>query len=223
MARVYAARDARDFGGRYDYADPANLFAIHDRERRLLAALRANGLDALSSSRVLEIGCGTGFWLRSFVQWGVSPSRIVGLELDERRAQVARLRTPRGVGIVRADGARAPFADGTFDVVLQSTVFSSILDRGVRTAVAAEMLRVLGVNGTILWYDFRYNNPRNKDVAGIRLDDLGRLFPGCRISSQSVTLAPPLLRAVAPISTVAARMLSAVPPLRSHLLAFVRR
>ena len=37
----------------------------------------------------------------------------------------------------------------------------------MKQKVAAEMLRVVKPQGLILWYDFRYNNPRNSNVRGI--------------------------------------------------------
>jgi len=65
------------------------------------------------------------------------------------------------------DASRLPFKDGSFDIVMQFTVFTSILDREVKKAVATEMLRVLKADGIILWYDYHMNNPKNPDVKGI--------------------------------------------------------
>ena len=50
---------------------------------------------------------------------------------------------------------------------MQSTCFTSILDQEMKKSIAREVLRVLKDEGIILWYDFRYNNPKNPDVKGI--------------------------------------------------------
>jgi ubiquinone/menaquinone biosynthesis C-methylase UbiE len=115
-----------------------------------------------------------------------------------------------------------PFADGSFDLVSQFTVFSSILHAGVRRRAAAEMLRVLRPGGVALWYDFTVN-PTNRDTHGIGGDEVTRLFPGCRVRARRVTLAPPLGRLVAPRSWLLAELLENVPALRTHLLALIRK
>ena len=42
----------------------------------------------------------------------------------------------------------------SFDLLLQSPVFTSILDQAMKERVAAEMMRVSKPGGLILWYDF---------------------------------------------------------------------
>ena len=124
--------------------------------------------------------------------------------------------------LVVADGARLPVGDKTFDVVMQVTMFTSILDPALRRQVAAEMQRVLAPGGCILWYDFFLDNPRNADVRGVGRKELRSLFPGSHLSLRRVTLAPPLGRAVAPRSVLLARALEAVPLLRSHYAGVIR-
>jgi ubiquinone/menaquinone biosynthesis C-methylase UbiE len=53
------------------------------------------------------------------------------------------------------------FLDKTFDLVVQSAVFNSILDFEMKQQIASEMLRVLKDDGLILWYDYHVNNLRN--------------------------------------------------------------
>src|SRR3989442_4123843 len=84
--------------------------------------------------------------------------------------------------------------DATSDMVLQSLLFTSILDGEVRRAVAREMLRVVRQDGWILWYDFHVDNPWNPDVRRVGRREMAALFPGCHIELQRLTLAPPLSR-----------------------------
>jgi hypothetical protein len=74
----------------------------------------------------------------------------------------------------------------------------------------------------VLWYDFTVN-PTNRRTRGIGVREAAALFAGCPIRMRRVTLAPPLARLVAPRSWLAAAMLEAIPPLRSHLLMLARK
>ncbi len=189
----------------------------------MLAALARAGVGALQAARVLEIGCGTGHWLRRMLDWGVGAQRLAGVDLLAERIAAARALCPAPVTLQQADASRLPFACGEFDLVLQSTVFSSILDPAVRRAVAAEMLRVLAEGGVILWYDTAVPNPRNRDVRPVPAREVAALFQGCVVQLRRATLAPPLARRLAGLSPAACLQLQRLPFLRTHLVGTIRR
>jgi len=116
-----------------------------------------------------------------------------------------------------------PWEDACFQLVIASTVFSSILDARVRELLAREIVRVLTSGGVLLWYDFAFNNPRNPHVRRVSRDEIRMLFPDLAGPIQSVTLAPPLARAIAPRSWIVATVLQAMPLLRTHLLAVLEK
>jgi len=177
----------------------------------------------LSQAKILEVGCGTGYFLREFIKWGARPENITGIDLLEESVAYARTRCPPTVRLETGSAAELPFPGGHFDIVLQSTVFTSILDSGLRRQVAGEMLRVLRPGGLILWYDFTVDNPFNPDVAAVKAREIRQLFPKCRIDLRRATLAPPLLRKLAPLSWTACYLLSKIPFLCSHLLGAIRK
>ncbi len=225
LARIGAVNRARaetEHGDRYSHFNVANLLIIQERERLLLRALRRAGMYPLADRDILEVGCGSGFWLREFVHWGADPGRVVGIELDPGRVARARTSLPTAVRVLEGDASSTKLPDASFDVVFQATVFTSILDAELRGRLAAEMVRVLRPGGLILWYDFRYDNPKNPDVAGVGADEIRRLFPGCSVSIRSLTLAPFLARRVAPLAPGLYRLLALVPVLRTHLLGEIR-
>jgi len=83
------------------------------------------------------------------------------------------------------------------------------------------MRRVLEPGGVILWYDFRYDNPRNPHVRGIGAREIRSLFPGCTVRLRRVTLAPPIARRLVPFSWTVAYLVEKLPLLRTHYLGVI--
>jgi ubiquinone/menaquinone biosynthesis C-methylase UbiE len=216
---VYARRGVR---ARDSWFDPAHCLMLQERERRVLALLTRLGMEQLQDARILEIGCGTGQWLRDFVKWGAVADHIVGVDLLPDRIDTARRLCAPGTTLLCSSATRIDLPSRAFDIVLQSTVFTSILDPAMRQAVAAEMRRLVRPDGLILWYDYYVNNPSNPDVRRVSKNELRALFPDCDVALERVTLAPPLARAVAPISRLAFELLASIPWLRTHYLAAIR-
>jgi len=223
LRAVYERRKAEIPKERYSYSNAANLLGIQERERRVLALLAEHSRVSLDEMKILEIGCGTGFWLREFIKWGARPENIVGLDLLHDRIEECRRLCPAEVAVQCGSASSIEIPDDSFDLVLQSTVFSSVLDRAAKQQIAREMVRVLRADGIILWYDFFVNNPNNRDVRGIRRREITELFPQCKVSSARITLAPPLARFLAPFSRVLCQALAGLRIFDTHLLAVISK
>lgn len=223
-ARIRAAY-ARRHGDevRYSWFSSGHLFMVQERERQILTLLKQHDFEALKTKKILEIGCGTGYWLREFVKWGARPENIVGVELLSGFVAEAKQLCPSGIRIECGSAAKLSFSDETFDVIFQSTVFTSILDSDMKEKIASEMIRVVKKEGLILWYDYHFNNPRNSDVRGVKKREIHRLFAGCRIKLLKTTLAPPLLRLVAPYSWLASYLLSKCSFLCTHYVGVIQK
>jgi ubiquinone/menaquinone biosynthesis C-methylase UbiE len=200
-----------------------NLFLLQQRERAIMRALRWAGVSraSIEQLRILEVGCGTGGLLPQLAFYGASPALLHGVDLDRSRLEEASRRyASMRFGV--ADVTALPLRDGAYDVVVQSTLFTSLLDPESRRRAALELQRVLRPGGFILWFDFRYNSPRNHRVRGIRKREIVRdLFPGARARFFTTMLLPPLARRLAAISAAGAAALSLLPPLRSHYCAII--
>ena len=218
---VYAKRPRSD--ARYSWLNPGHLFMMQEREHRLLTLLQRYGFTLLDTYKILEIGCGTGYWLREFVKWGVRPENITGVDLLSDRVAEAKKLCPEAVQVQCGSAATLAFPNNTFDLVLQSTVFTSVLDPSMKQQMASEMLRVVKGDGLILWYDYRVNNPWNSDVRGIKRQEISQFFPGCLLQLQRITLAPPLVRLLAPCSWLVCYVLGKVPWLCTHYLGVIRK
>lgn len=223
-ARIRAEFERRDreIGADfYALTQDANLFTRHGQQRGLLGVLKSGGLLPLTQTHVLEIGCGRGQWLGIFRDFGVVSARLAGIDLDPVRIAEARQLYP-AADLRTGDATQLPWPDHSFDLVFQSTVFTSILDDGVQEAVARQMLRVLRPGGSIIWYDFRYPNPKNPHVRAVGGKRIRELFRGCDVTLTPVTLATPLARQIVPKSWLAARLLEHFRLLNTHYCGLIR-
>jgi ubiquinone/menaquinone biosynthesis C-methylase UbiE len=221
--RIRSAYAKREDGDRYSLFRPGTLFIAQQMERRMLETMRRTGVAELASKRILEVGCGTGHWLREFTKWGSRVENVWGIDLLRDRLSKARASCSPEIRLQCGSAAELPFPDATFDLVLQSTLFTSILDPDLKRRAAAEMMRVVTQEGIILWYDSHVNNPWNRDVRGVKRSEIRKLFPGCRIELQRLTLLPPLARWLAPYSLLACYILEKLPPLCTHYLGVIRK
>jgi SAM-dependent methyltransferase len=142
-ARIRLAYARRQTDPRYSWFSRSHLLFMQERERYALAALKREGLLSLESKRILEIGCGTGHWLREFVKWGALPEHITGVDLLPDKVATARKLCPEQVAILCGNATQLALPDEAFDLVFQSTVFTSMLDADMKRQVASEMRRVV--------------------------------------------------------------------------------
>jgi len=219
-----AYREARKAVPRdlYCFMNPDVILASYSRDITLLAGLRRFvSLDQFRQARILDLGCGTGTFLGRLLQYGAEPSLITGLDLLPESLDKAQQRYPH-VPLVCGDGSLLPFRDNSFDIVWQSTVFTSILHDSTKRQMAREMVRVLKPGGYVWWYDFMYNNPRNPDVKGIKPSEIRQLFPHTLFWCRKCVLAPPLARLLAPYSVKLCQVLEWIPWLRTHCVAILK-
>jgi ubiquinone/menaquinone biosynthesis C-methylase UbiE len=208
---------------RYSAFVPGELYMLQRREEETLRLLAKHGRVDLKGTRILEVGCGRGAPLLDWCRWGAAPSSLHGIDLMLPFISDGRKLLPSS-NLVVGTADRMPYPDGSFQIVFQLTVFTSILSDDVKRSVAAEMCRVTAPGGLIIWYDFRYPSPRNPNVRAIGLPELRRLFAGWNVEVRSLTLLPPLARKLARLSFGICRFLEwAIPPLRSHYLAIIRK
>src|ERR1700680_4758876 len=173
------ARRARELPADfYAWSRPANLLMHQQTLRGCIRMLHRASMFPLRGRGIADIGCGDGTWLLEWIQWGADPAALCGIDLSAERVGRARLRIPQA-DLRMGCASELPWPDDSFDLISQFTVFTSILDPALKRAVAGEMLRVLKPGGAVLWFDFRFNNPRNPHVRGVRAHEIRSLFPGC--------------------------------------------
>lgn len=152
-------------------------------------------IDAISGGRrdlrIVDCGCGTGRNADLLSPYG----RLVGFDLSETGTRMTRA---RGLAVVRADAAQAPFLSGSFDLATSFDVMQCFA--ADQTAVR-EMARMLRPGGSVvmtmaalevlrgdhseLWQEVRRYTPSSAralvEQAGLRVERIsflyGSLFP----------------------------------------------
>jgi SAM-dependent methyltransferase len=101
--------------------------------------------------RVLEIGPGRG---AATEELAYRAPGVVAVELDGELAVALhqRLRSSH-VRVVRANGTALPFADGTFDVVVCTTMLHHVPTPALQDGLLAEAARVLRQDGRLVGSD----------------------------------------------------------------------
>lgn len=221
LRQEYAERQQRfQASDRYSFFNPAYQYTIQQRQRDVLALLRRADVTSFAGQRILEVGCGQGGVLLEFLGWGAQSALLYGTDLLPDRLAAAQQQLPH-LSLTCADSQQLPYARHSFDLVLQYTVLSSVLDETIKVNIAQEMVRVLHPNGLILWYDF-WLNPTNRQTKGIRPAEIRALFPDCHISLRRITLAPPIVRRLIRFSWLACYGLERLRIFNTHYLAVIQ-
>jgi SAM-dependent methyltransferase len=217
--RVYAAYGRRARQRRaWSAANPGNR-AI--RAELLSALLEEAEAELASGGQVLDVGCGTGFWLEALYAWGVDRRRLCGVDIRPERVEAVAARVP-GVSVSQADARALPFEDSSFVVVLLFTVLSSLASATDVHRALGEARRVLDPSGVLLVYEPRWRRPLRRRARGISDTELERSGISPR-RERVLTLVPPLARRLGPATDALYPRLARIRALRSHRLVVYRK
>ncbi len=171
----------------------------------------------IDSAKILEIGAGQGNNISFFIDAGFKLENIYLNELLPERIEALLLKVNKNN--VYPGNAITLKIDNKFNCIFQSTVFTSILNNSDRINLANKMWELLNDNGVIFWYDFTFNNPKNKNVKKVTRKNIKHLFPNAKkITFTKITLAPPIGRRVGKFYN-----LFNWPFLRTHLFAVIEK
>lgn len=187
-----------------------------------MATLNRYGISSLRDKIVLDVGCGAGGELRNLLRYGAQPEKLFGIDLLPERIAQARVLSPN-VDFCCGDASMLPYPDEFFDMIMQLTVFTSIIDLSMKEEIAGEMHRVLKPDGIILWYDYHMANPRDMDVKRVKKSAIYALFPQCTVHLERITLAQPLAKRLVPYSPILCCLLEKIPFLCTHYLGIIRK
>lgn len=196
-----------------------NHYAQSERELKYIEIIRSR-FDEIGDKTFLEIGAGGGINLFTFKKMGFQWQNIHANELLADRFALLKASFPN-IKLYEGDACEMELSlNNSFDIVFQSTVFTSILDADFKQKLAHKMWSMLKPGGIVLWYDFAFDNPQNKDVKGIKRKEIKTLFKVAkRITFYRTTLAPPIGRRVKKLYP----FFNLFPFLRTHLVAVIEK
>lgn len=206
----------------YDFVLPQNYYFVSSREKVFVSSLLKYFGTDFSKLKVLDLGFGSGNDIFTLIKSGFAVENISGVEVIEERFHHVKRIIPN-LDIKLNNGFNIPFEDEKFDIVIQSTVFSSILNPQSRKELANEMIRVLKPNGKIFFYDMRFNNPWNKNVTKMDKAEINILFPQKNKTFNFITLNPVIARKLASKSIILCEFLEKIPLLCSHYYTIIEK
>jgi 2-polyprenyl-3-methyl-5-hydroxy-6-metoxy-1,4-benzoquinol methylase len=95
--------------------------------------------------RVLDLGCGVGFFGGEAARRG---ARVTGLDFSERALELCHERLPQ-LALLRADATRVPLASASFDVVLVNDIIEHLAE-DLGRAMMKEVHRLLRPGGRLV-------------------------------------------------------------------------
>jgi trans-aconitate methyltransferase len=145
----YSRRTREIDPNRYAAWQPDVVLSTRSRKRCAAELLRSMGVFPAAETACLEVGYGSLGWLGLLRDWGIRERCLHGIELDAERAAKARQVLP-SADLRIGDACDMPWRDESFRLVIASTVFTSILDDGVRRLLSREIVRVLAPGGALV-------------------------------------------------------------------------
>jgi arsenite methyltransferase len=134
--------------------DLANQLETLYRTRDVLRRRRLVGeaLQAAPGERVLDVGCGPGFYVAELLAQVGATGSVVGVDASPQTLALARRRTQGqdNLALHQADAAALPVADASFDKALSVQVLEYVLDPA---AVLGELYRALRPGGRLVLWD----------------------------------------------------------------------
>ncbi len=122
-------------------------FLFERSHRKIIETIKSDDKLELKKSRLLEIGCGMGDFLKEVEN---IIGHIYGVDISEEMVSVARENLSANAHILSSDGEQLPFEDSFFDFVLMKGVVHHL---GKPTLVFKEAARVLRKHGKLIIFE----------------------------------------------------------------------
>jgi arsenite methyltransferase len=130
------------------------LYRTHDvlRRRRLVR----EALQAGPGDRVLDVGCGPGFYVAELLEQVGPTGSLTGVDASPQTLELARRRTQGrdNVALHLGDATDLPVPDGAFDAALSVQVLEYVTDAD---AALAELHRALRPGGRVVIWDIDWS------------------------------------------------------------------
>ncbi len=115
--------------------------ALKRRARKII-----EGLDLNDGDKILEVGCGNGYYLSLLNRLGKNP-KLVGVDIDRSALEDAEKRiADKSIKLIFSFAEKLPFKNSSFDKIVMSEVIEHVADE---KPVLREVYRVLKQGGIL--------------------------------------------------------------------------
>ena len=115
-------------------------------------AAEAIGATAIANPRILEVGCGSGYYSEVFATLLPGGVRYTGIDYSEAMIAFARSRYP-STAFEFADATRLPYADCAFDIVFNGVSLMHIVEYQAAIREAARVASLYCIFHTVPVFD----------------------------------------------------------------------
>lgn len=203
------------------YGNLAHMYRLFEKYIAIIRMLEKHNFADIKKKKIIDIGCGNGSLIRFFSDCRCSHEGLYGIDLREDIIMQGKNINP-SIDISTSNAEELSFSESSFDIVCLQTVFSSVENVKMREKIVERINYLLKPNGLIIWYDFRYNNPKNPNVQGVTKKEISDLFKLYDISLKKITTIPLLQRKLPyqlwPLLGVISQLL---PFLKSHYIGIL--
>ncbi len=143
--------------------------AYEKRDMRRRRGLVHEALGAAAGERVLDVGCGPGFYVAELLDAVGPRGSVVGLDGSAASLALAARRSEgcQNVAFHQADATSLPVADGEFDAALSVQVLEYVPDA---TAALREIHRALRPGGRVVVWDVDWATVSMRTEDDARMD-----------------------------------------------------
>lgn len=144
--------------GENDTWNPVNVdFELGYRLSHLYSLTKCLRLShiPLKELTLLDIGCGNGRSTRIYIDLGLRPEQLTGIDVREGAISLASKLNP-AINYKTTEGNTLEFPDHSFNWIQLTTAFSSIPDETDRRNLAVEVNRLLAPGGYLYCYDLYF-------------------------------------------------------------------
>jgi ubiquinone/menaquinone biosynthesis C-methylase UbiE len=222
-SRYYDQHEAR----RNDLlGNPEVTFQTFAFDRANIRALQRMDIDR-DAARILDVGCGSGAGLIQLMRLGFTQQQMSGVDISPERIEAAKKTLP--LADFRCESADAmSYADGEFDVVIESTMFVLLPSEDLARGIARDMIRVTKPGGYLMLIDWRYSKPGSDVYMAMSKKRIASLFDVGKsttvIAREKGALVPPLGRALSRfIPSLYFAVQALVPPAVGQVTTVLRK
>lgn len=154
--------------------NPEVLFQILATEASVVRAFHMIN-DSPVNSIVLNVGCGNGADNFQLLRLHYDIKNIFGIDINDERLSIAQHVFPNS-SCELGDASNMKYKNDFFDIVFESTMFSTIADDNLCDKIASEMIRVCKQSAHIVLVDWKIPKPNNPNYNALTHKKLVEFF-----------------------------------------------